>query len=269
MLTTLIVNYNSSKFIELSSYAINSLTKSRNKILVCDNGSTFLEKQYLKKISEQYRNIELFFRKQSEKGSIGHAEALDFLMQKVNTPYTVILDADATFLYPGWDELLINKIDRDVKIIGSPVVKNPIKPDDFPYVFATLFETETFKKLGISFMPKDHQKGLDTGFEMREKYLANGYKGICFEARNTRYYKEGPFKDMLCSEYYYENKLIATHFGRGSTSGKNKYIRGTKIIHNLPLIRNVYTISMGMKEKQIWLKRCKEIISNHCKETMK
>ncbi len=195
----------------------------------------------------------MLFRKQSEKGSIGHSEALDYLMQQVNTPYTVVLDADAVFLQKGWDISLINKLNEKVKIIGTPPVINPNKPTAFPLMYAVLFETETFKKLQISFKPKKSViKYFDTGWEMREKYLANGYKGFYFKVKNTHQYKKGPFKELLCVEYYYpNNNLIASHFGRGSTQGRNKYKRGVDQIYLIPIINKIYTHIRGRYEKYL------------------
>lgn len=261
LLTVIIVNYNTSDFIEISLFALTKLTKNAYKVIICDNGSRYLDKRKLKKIVSRYGNVELFFRKQSTSGSMGHGEALNLLIEKIDTPYGVILDADATFLKNRWDDILINQLGAKVKIIGCPPVKNPIKPSDFPSVYATLFDTETFKSLKIDMRPKDYKAGLDTAWEVREKFLGNGYLCKVLEVRNTREYKGGPFRDLICAEYYLEGygEVFACHFGRGATLGAAKYYKGSGLLKLLmiPIIK-----IKGYRVKNAWLGTCKNIIEN-------
>jgi len=261
LLTAIIVNYNTSDFIEMSLFAIEKLTKNAYKVIICDNGSRYLDKRKLKKIVSRYDNVELFFRKQSTSGSMGHGEALNLLIEKIDTPYGVILDADAIFLMNGWDDILMSQLDNNVKIIGCPPTKNPIKPSDFPSVYATLFDTETFKSLKIDMRPKDYKAGLDTAWEMRGKFLENGYWCKILEGRITREYKGGPFRDLICAEYYLEgyDGVFACHFSRGSTLGAAKYKNLGKFL-SLPIINQAVRKIKGHEEKMEWLIICKEII---------
>lgn len=265
LITVISVNYNTSDFIAMSLYGLSKLTKNKYKVIICDNGSCYLDKRKLKRIASKYSNVELVFRKQSAKGSMGHGEALNLLIEKIDAPYGVILDADAIFLKRGWEDILINQLDDKTKIIGCPPVKNPIKPSDFPSVYATLFDTETFKSLNIDMRPKSQKEaienGQDTSWEMREKFLQQGYKCKMLEARNTREFKEGPFRDIICAEYYldgYEG-VFACHFGRGSSLGVAKYKSWGKFL-SLPIINRMVRKMKGYKEKKEWLIICKEII---------
>ena len=266
LLTVVIVNYNTSDFIEMSLFALEKLTKNTYKVIICDNGSRYLDKRKLEKIVSRYGNVELFFRKQSTSGSMGHGEALNLLIEKIDTSYGVILDADATFLKNEWDTILINQFDDKVKIIGCPPVKNPIKPSDFPSVYATLFDTETFKSLKIDMRPKNLEIGQDTAWEMRKNFFKNGYQCKVLEARNTREYKEGPFRDLICTEYYLEGygEVFACHFGRGATLGAAKYYKGNKLL-NLPGINYITKRAVGWMERWRWLDICKEIIGSQRK----
>jgi glycosyltransferase involved in cell wall biosynthesis len=232
LITVILVNYNTSTFIKINLYAFKKLMKNKYKVIICDNGSRYLDKSKLKKIAGKYSNVELFFRKQSTSGSMGHGEALNLLIENIDTPYGVILDADATLLKKGWDDILIDQFDDKVKIIGCPPVENPIKPTDFPSVYATLFDTKTFKSLKIDMRPKNPKIGLDTGWEMREKFFKSGYQCKVLESRNTREYKEGLFRDLICTEYYLEGygEVFACHFGRGATLGAAKYYKGNRKI---------------------------------------
>ena len=265
LITVIIVNYNTAEFIAMSLYGLSKLTKNKYKVIICDNGSRYPDKRNLKRIAYNYSNVELLFRKQSARAGMGHGEALNLLIKKIDTPYGVILDADATFLKRGWDEILINQLDDKVKIIGCPPVKNPIKPIDFPSVYATLFDTEIFKSLKIDMRPKSLkeaiEKGRDTGWEMREIFLQQGYKCKVLETRSTRNYKEGPFREIICAEYYLEghNDIFACHFGRGATLGAAKYKSWSKFL-SFPIINQIARKMKGHREKKEWLIICKEII---------
>lgn len=262
-ITMAIVNYNTSAFVEISLFALIRLTKNRYKVIICDNGSSYLDQRKLKRIASKHNNVELFFRRQSGLGSIGHGEALNILIGKIDTPFGAILDADATFLKKEWDELFINQLDDKVKIIGAPPPKNPIKPVDFPLIYAVLFDTKVFKSLKIDMRPKNPKIGQDVGWEMREKFTKEGYEGKILEVRSTREYKEGPFRNVICNEYYLQgyDGIFACHFGRGATLGAAKYYKGRNRLLSVPWINHIAKKMKGYKEKKEWLAECKKIIA--------
>lgn len=266
LITVCITNYNTSKFIEVSLLALNKLTKNPYKVLINDNGSKSRDIRKLRRLADNYDNVFLIFRKTDKPASIAHGEALNILIDKIDTPYGVMLDSDAIFLKKNWDEILINQLDYQVKIIGAPVAEGAInKPKDFPFQFAVLFETKIFKSLDIDMRPKSIKEaiepGLDTAWEMREKYLENGYKGKVFICKNTRYYKDGPFGNLICTEYYLEGYqgIFACHFGRGHSLGAGKYKKLPKILM-LPYIRQISRRLKGYRERKVWLNLCKDII---------
>ena len=152
-------------------------------VYIIDNNSAVQDYESLKEIIAEYDNVEIWRNETKLEGSIAHGTALNELVKKVKTPYTSILDADATWLKKGWDKILISQMDDKLKIIGSEApYYPPYKPKDFPLMFAILYETETFNKLNIDFRPLDIAKGIDTGWELREKYLAANYAGKNLEA---------------------------------------------------------------------------------------
>jgi hypothetical protein len=137
----------------------------------------------------------------------------------VRTPYTAVFDADCTPLLEGWDEYLIGELDGTTKVVGSTLGEgwSGNKPTDFPLPFLALFETDSYRELGISALPADRSKGQDTCWEWREKYLAAGYRGKTLESVNTRFIPREPFEDVICGLYYTDDgRLIGSHFGRGS-----------------------------------------------------
>jgi hypothetical protein len=155
-------------------------------------------------------------------------------------------------LVKNWEEILINQLDNKVKVIGTQVPVGSQKPQDFPLMYACLFETNTFKKLNINFCPNDLTIYQDTGWEMREKYLQAGFCGKLLEMRNTRTYKEGPFKEVICGEYYLKGfpQIFASHFGRGSTLGEHKYRKGFGIFYKAPVIGRYLRLKKGRNEKK-------------------
>ena len=267
-LSILTVNFNTSKFIELIIYATQKLNYYPTKILIADNSSEEKDYVFLKEIAQRTANISIDRLEHELTGSMAHGYALNYLLKKVDTPYFAILDSDATFLIKDWDKILMNKISEKIKVIGSQAAGN--KPKDFPLMYACFFETSTFKSLNIDFRPKDIQKGLDTGWELREKYQKAGYEGLVLEFRNTRHYKEGPFNQFLCAEYYLEEykQIFASHFGRGATLGASKYFKGSmKKIYNLPFIGRQLLKNKGLTEKSNWIKTCRKIIDFQSIET--
>ncbi|WED26873.1 glycosyltransferase [Vibrio sp. DW001] len=262
IITILTVNYRTSDFIDLMLFSFEKLTKNQYKVLVCDNFSTDKEIEKLTKITDKYNNIEVIFRKQSQFGSVGHAEAIDLLISKVDTPYFVTMDSDALFLKKNWDEELVSKLNRKIKLIGTTLAPNKhnSKPTDFPLAFAVLYETKTFKELDISFMPKDVQDNpsQDTGWELRSKYLSHNFIGTVFEGKNTKISLDTPFGSVYCAVYYLDNKLIASHFGRGSSGGVAKY--STKWWFKIPYISRFIRKYIALKEKKEWINICYNII---------
>jgi glycosyltransferase involved in cell wall biosynthesis len=261
-ITIVAVNFNSSDFIKLMLYGLQKLTYNPFKVLLCDNGSNRQELAKLKHIVAKYNNIEVIYRTQSKAGSIGHAEVLDILCSKVDTPYFVVMDADAVYLLKNWDTCLIDRIGEKVKCIGTAVsraIKNE-KPTDFPQVYSVLFETATFKVLGGSFMPDvvAPSELTDTGYKVRNAYLKAGYKGLVFETKSTREFKDTCFGNIICVAYYLAGELVSSHFGRGSGKVWQKYTNWYTNI--LGKYARYLLMPISMYEKHRWIALCKKII---------
>jgi len=188
---------------------------------------------------------------------------LNLLVKKIDTPYFSILDTEAIWLIKNWDEILISHLSDKVKVIGTQAPVGSAKKQDFPLMFAALFELEFFKKLNISFKPKENSISQDTGWEIREKYLGEGYKRTILEMKNTRIFKDGPFKEVICGEYYLPGfpHIFASHFGRDSTLGEHKYRKGFGNIYRFPIIGKYLRMKKGKEERENWFKICKEVIN--------
>ena len=271
LITIVSANYNDSLFKELMLYAFDKLTFNSFKTIFMDNGSDKRNVSVLRKLLENYDNLNIIYQNQNVAGSQGHGEALDKMIDMVDTKYTVVMDSDCTFLMKNWDEYLLNEIDDKIKIIGSssPPDRAGIRigGGDFPLPFATLFETNIYKKLNISCMPGDVTKGEDTCWEWKTKFINNGFSGKTFITKNTRDYKDGPFGKLTgIEEYYTDNdKLIASHFGRGASGGLAKYTsKDDKKFYNLiialPYLGNIFAKYRGKNEMQLWIEKCYNII---------
>ena len=263
-ISVLIANYNTSQFLSISLKALHQLTINPFQILIADNGSSLYERRKLKNLVSNFYNVSVFYRQQTAHGSMGHGEALDFLLRKIDTPYTVILDADATFLLKGWDQLLIEQLSGSTKIIGTPPVPNTKKPMDFPLMYAMLTETNILRELNVSFQPYSTDINKDTGWELRNKFRSGGYGSEQFHVINTRTNKKGPFSRVICAEYFYpdEATLIASHFGRGSFQGGEKYFASIPGLKRLPLIRLLYSRLRYKWESEQWIHICHKIIDS-------
>ena len=233
-LTIVVVNFNSAEFILESLRAIERLTVSKWKMVICDNGSAHEDFVRLRNGTSRYRNVTLLARTQTEFGSSGHGEALNVLAGHIDTRYGAILDADCLPLMFGWDSFLIDKLDGEVKIAGTPVAHNT--PGDskrdrsFPLMFLCLFEANALRIGEIDFRPRSIPAGEDTGWRMRETVEKQGYRGFCLFGQNTRTYRQGPLAATICDEYYTDascERLICAHFGRGSNPRSGKYKSGS------------------------------------------
>jgi len=261
-ISILTVNYNSADFIDNLLLTLEKLTYNPYEVYIIDNGSEISDYQKLKKIVLKYKNVDLQRLNTKQIGSMAHGTALNMLVKKVKTKYFSILDADASWLKKDWDKILIDKIDKKVKLIGTQAPK--LKPQDFPLMFAILFETQAFKDLKIDFRPKDAAKMQDTGFEMRGKYLKAGLKGLNLKVKNTREYKKGPFKKLVCAEYYLGFDLIASHFGRGSCPKAKSVIKISGRIFNF--IFQPINLLLWKRDKKRWLRICKKIVEKEIRK---
>jgi len=267
LLTVCISNHNTSKFTLNTLYCLDKLTKNKYKVIIRDNDSKMKDYLRLRKKIKQYQNVELYrIENFPYSGGMAHGMSLNDLISKIDTKYGAVLDSDCSFLYKNWDEILINEINEQYPIIGTQAPVGSIKPQDFPYIFAFLFITDIMKRLKIDFRPRDIKNLEDTGFELRKKYLENGYKGKILLMKNTRNYKLGSFHKVLCAEYYLKgiNKIFASHFGRGHTLGRAKYMKGWKVrVYGFPFAGKFLLRARGKKERKRWIKICKKIVDKN------
>ncbi|MBU0707856.1 glycosyltransferase family 2 protein [Patescibacteria group bacterium] len=264
LIDVLIVNYNTADFVALTLWALKKLTDNPYRVIILDNRSTEKDCNQLYKIVEDYDNVTLERSDKSITGEAAHAYGLNYLTQQVTAPYFAILDADATWLIKGWDTILFEELNEKVKVAGTQAPVGSHKEADFPLVFCMLFETQAFKEINPNFNPPPPpQVGVGAG--LRQKYHDAGYTGKVIEMKNTRTYKDGPFAELICAEYYLDRdyrNIFASHFSRGSTLGVNKYMStGFKFLYKTPIWGRWLLRHKGAQEKKRWIQICRDIIN--------
>lgn len=262
LISVLILNYNSSDFIKLSLYSLTKLTKNSYKVYILDNGSNISDYRKISILCKKYKNVFLHRNETDLRGSYAHGDGLNKLVKYVDTPYFSILDADAIWLRKNWDEILLKQLNDKIKVIGTQAPVGTKKYQNFPLVFAILFETETFNNLNIDFTPPDLDSFKDVGYVLKEKYLSAGFKGKNIEMKNTRTYKDGFFKNRICAEFYLDNdykNIFANHFGRGSQEINDRF-NVNLWYYRFPILSYFTKMYNRQIEKYLWLKTCKQII---------
>lgn len=262
IITILIVNYNTADFIIHAIWCLRQLTDNPYKVVVADNNSA----------PEDYAKLEKYCRNKDEvtcyrkenlalTGSMAHGTTLNELVEKVDTPYFSVLDADATWLMKDWDTKMISLIDGQIKMVGTQASGD--KPRDFPLMYTILIETETFLKLKGDFRPTEDVAVTDTGMKLRQLYQQAGYTGRVLPGRNTRTYHDGPFHELLgVIEYYLGDdvgQIVASHFGRGSSLGAAK-LKGSTLLYHVPILGKALLTRRGRREKERWIQIGREIV---------
>ncbi len=266
LITIVIVNYNSSDFVINTLYCLEKLTKNSYKVIIRDNNSNLKDFLNLKKNIRTLSNVQLYRVENFQfKGSMAHGIALNDLIKRIDSKYGAILDADATFLYKHWDEILIKELNPMYPIIGTQEYHKPSeKPKKYPETYAIFFNGEIIKNLNIDFRPINVKRGMDTNYLLGEIIYEEGYKAKIIPMRNTRFYKRGPFHMVICGEYYLQgyDEIFASHFSRGSNLVIAKHLKGWKrYYYNIPLFSNYFLKKKRKKEKKRWIKICKEIVN--------
>lgn len=242
MISIVTVNYNTSDFIKLLLNNLQKLTLNPHQVIIADNWSKTNDYHRLKQFVQPYPNIQTYKSSFKLRGSLAHGAALNELISKVTTPYCLITDSDCAPIQKEWDQFLIKSLNfTNSSLIGSATPEWSHKPKDFPAPFFLFFKTNDIKNLIIDFRPQNIELDQDTGWQLREKLIA---QQIPFQQLATK----NDIAFVRSDLFYLADQPIAAHFGRGASLGGLKYKTG-----NLPLISKFYRLYLGKKEKKKWL----------------
>lgn len=284
-ISILVVNYNTSRLVEVILESIHRLTHHSYKVTVVDNNSPLAEYERLRSVADPCPHVQVERHETESAPAKALGEAMNLFVDTVDAPYFCLLESDIVWLKDAWDAHLLNRMDEETKVVG---VENPGHiPRVMPSTMATLYETEAALELDLDFLPYEGEpphdpnwlelgeeygrsdplsRGDDPGWEVLAKYPKAGYRGESIRGRNTRYQPSGPFSDLLVMEYYLDGDPdpIACHFGRGSKKGVTKYFTNPslldRILHRIPKVREALLERKGERRIQRWLDRCRQII---------
>lgn len=165
-------------------------------------------------------------------GSIGHAQVLHELYDRVTEPYTIVADCDIMMLRKNWDQIMMQRLTDDVEVVGTDYYpfSNLPKYVGFPALVVAAFRTELLREEDISFMPHPFKGAhlinsieeevaygrprgslvyLDVGYQFPLKLRPKGKKGYCFPFTKPAVLGCG-------QEFHYEGAPFLTHM-KGSS----------------------------------------------------
>lgn len=258
-LTILSVCYNSSNFIAENFKSAKKGAIGEFSYLIVDNGSKKSHIKRLNKLKKSNNNIDLIFSNNDHKfASYNHAMGVEKGLLIVKTKYCLILDSDTIFLKHGWDSTLLSFFKEKTAIVGFEAT-NRI---GFPQIMFSCIDVKIFKENKISCMPSFENKKEcnplnDTAHQWKK--LKKNYEIVTFPFKNTRDYNSPYFKNIVgIEEYYINNELFASHFGRGSSLGSAKYFKKIKLPNFIKKAFGKYQISKWINKSKIILQNDKK-----------
>lgn len=229
---SVVFNDNQTKLFDYMVRSVLKFTDQEINFIICDNGGNDLS---------TYKNLPNFKIVSNHntkfKGSIQHGDSLNKITALAKPPFAIV-ESDVVVLNKDW-----YKIPQDKKIMAAKKIKN----DDINVYHICLMILNTTEKL-------DFRPGTGLGTHFEAKVDVGWQIGKKINSKDVQFLKfidckEGgtKFIKLQSDEFYYNDTLIAAHFGRGSNlNGK--------------AIKNQY----GTHKEQ--LKKWKEIVDELLKE---
>lgn len=167
-------------------------------------------------------------------GSDDHGRALDVIFSRMASGLGMLADVDIAFLEKGWDALLVQQLDDRHPVVGTEY--DGPKYLGFPNVICAMFDVDTLRALGMSFIPEGSYVDvddsnvsvyggpvgrrvlLDTGSLLPKRVRTAGLDG-----RTLQIHREGsPGARFMAGslrgeEYQLDGVPILTHIGRSYT----------------------------------------------------
>ena len=252
-LTVITICFNSADFVSAQADSLYKLSDDKFDYIVFDNGSNINELSKLLKLKEKYNDLKIVISpKVYNQGSLAHGYGLDEAVKFVQTDFFMILDSDCSLLLKSWDKLLLNKFDESTSVLGVKTTNR----EEIPQNRLMIVRKSLFDKLKITNMPsfKSGERIIplnDTSSDIIRLKKISDFKLL--EYKNTRFSKKMSFSNLKgVEEYYIDNKLLASHFGRGSSLGAAKY---SKILPKF--LRKI----IGYYDKRKWLNIVDDLIT--------
>ena len=252
-ITAMIANYRTSKFVDILLKSLDKLTVNDIRVLICDNTPTPDEFEKLSTIAMDYAYVDILTSKNTQFGSLNHGLAMNKMLGSCKTQYASMIDSDVVILKHGWDETLFQELNEKTRAVGwGPNL-----------ITLSLFDARLAKNLKVDLRPGADPTINDTSWQLPFKLFQNDYNVISLSHSN-RPKKTDPFFGIASASLYFNQTLMATHFGRGSTMGAAKYFKRLKI----PGLKHVMRKYQGIREFNQWKNKAMNIVNMENKEVV-
>jgi len=177
--------------------------------------------------------------------SLNHGIAMNLAQNHIQSDYVIFIDADMAIVYKGWDDIVVNELDKHDCFGVS--YGHPSKYSNFPTIYFFAFRSYILDKVKLDFTPKlkkgsdspakiklkseakyfgkkpGHVLKCDTGWKLPLTIKGAGFSSNSMSMVNMKSKKSQlPFKDnnhkRICmqnpshmSEWHYNGKLFTTH----------------------------------------------------------
>ena len=177
--------------------------------------------------------------------SLNHGVALNLAQNYVESDYVIFADADICILYKGWDDIIINELQKHDCFGAS--YNDIIKYKNFPNIYLFAFRSYILDKVKLDFSPKLSKSGkickikvnkkqakifglknggvlkCDTGWQLPHIIKSKGFtedtlKAIPMTSKNSQLPFENNKHKRFCfthpthhCEFHYNGKIFATH----------------------------------------------------------
>lgn len=225
----------------LESVLANTSPLTRN-LIVIDNGSSDDTAEILKGFRQKFEAKGWNFYSEFNAQNVGFSRAMNQGARHAKTPFVTLLNND-TWLMPGWDDVLLRRIDElKVDMVSPYAYEKPFDPNTLPLRAAQftrrnhnkwsptwssilmLFRRESFEKVGM-FDEAFFLTYEDT--DLRERMNRSGMKfaqiGDCFiwhHSRGTRGDQPGPSQYEMDAKKVFIGKWGFDPSQREATTGE-------------------------------------------------
>jgi len=226
------------------------------KLVIVDNSYPSQKKELEEIIAPyaSYNNVEIVPHTPTYdkdlKGSLDHAEGLNIVLDKADTPYLLVHDPDFFWVKKNYLKFFESKILQGFLVVGAPyLIMVKIGKPNFPAAFGCAFSTHLVKKNNLNFdigknlieVGKEHK---DVGWKMREFFSSKPFISFIQKSADITGIFGAHSYAVHSVEYFYNKEKIAYHLFRGSFVDDEKNHKNASL-ENMPpeswdLVRRKY-----------------------------
>ncbi|MFW9871686.1 MAG: glycosyltransferase [Candidatus Thorarchaeota archaeon] len=159
--------------------------------------------------------------KKTEHPSMNHGVALNTALKYIESDYVIFLDADIAFLYKGWDEVIVDELNRHHCFGGS--FGNWLKKfRNFPSVYFFAFRSNILNEVKLDFTPKLEKKSKTGKIIICKRILTED---------ESSYFKMPPSKNFIRCDTGWEIPFLIKEkeFSFNSMPSYNMFHKNSKL----------------------------------------